>query len=77
MVTINESDDSYEKKNIIINDRIYLLFNRYKQKQIRKIEVKKKLISYAKSSGFINNIYRKQAWSLIVDSPNYQYSTGK
>ena len=77
MVTINEKgDDSCEKNNMIINDRIYFLLNLYKQKRIRKAEIQKTLISYAKSSGF-NSTYRKEAWNLIVDSPDYQYSTGK
>lgn len=77
MVTLNNSDDNYQKKNIIINDRIYSLIDQYKQKQIRKKELQNTLISYAKSSGFINNKCRRQAWSLLIDSPDHHYSTGR
>jgi hypothetical protein len=77
MVTINNSDGSYEKKNIIINDWIYSLLDLYKQKQIGEKELKYTLISHAKSSGFIDNKCRKQAWSLLIESPDDQYSTGR
>ncbi len=72
MVTINNDND----KNLLIINQINILFDCYKQKLIQKKSLKSKLISYAQTSGFINNIYRKQAWNLLVYSANYQYSTG-
>ncbi len=71
MVTIN-SDDNSQNENFLIIDQIKSLIDNSKQK-----DVKNQLISYAKSSGFINNIYRKQAWSLLIDHPiSNLYSTG-
>lgn len=76
MVTIN-NDNNSENEDILTVDRIKLLIDRYNQKKIKPKYLRTKLISYAKTSGFINNIYRKQAWHLIADAPCYEYSTGK
>jgi hypothetical protein len=75
MVTIND-DDSSQNKNILIIDQIQLLIDDYQQKQISKKDIKNQLNFYAKSSGFINNLYRKQAWNLLINSSFSNYSTG-
>lgn len=67
MVTINNNE----------NSQIKILIDQYKQKQIPEKDVKKQFISYAQKSGFINNIYRKQAWNILIKSPTYQYSSGR
>ncbi|CAF1015674.1 unnamed protein product [Rotaria sordida] len=74
MVTIN-NDDNYENENILVIDKIKLLFDRYNQKKIKQKYLKRKLTSYAKISGFINNIYRKQAWNLLVHTSSDEYTT--
>ncbi|CAF3556875.1 unnamed protein product [Rotaria sordida] len=74
MVTIN-NDDNYENENILVIDKIKLLFDRYNQKKIKQKYLKRKLTSYAKTSGFINNIYRKQAWNLLVHTSSDEYTT--
>ncbi|CAF1121496.1 unnamed protein product [Rotaria sp. Silwood1] len=74
MVTIN-NDDNSDNENVLTIDKIKSLFDRYNQKTIKQKNVKKKLISYAKTSGFINNIYRKQAWTLLVRTSPDEYST--
>jgi hypothetical protein len=70
MVTINRDDNS-QNENFLIIDQIKSLIDNSKQK-----DVKNQLISYAKSSGFINNVYRKQAWSLLIDPISDSFSTG-
>jgi len=71
MVTIN-SDDNSQNENILIIDQIKSLIDDRKQKN-----VKNELIYYANLSGFINTIYRKQAWSLIIDPISDSFSTGR
>jgi hypothetical protein len=71
MVTTNNDDDSSE------NENIKFLIDGYKQKQIREKDVKDQLIFFGRLSGFINNIYRKQAWNLLINHPSYDYSIGR
>ncbi|CAF3462438.1 unnamed protein product [Rotaria socialis] len=73
MVTIN-NDNNYDSEVSSVIDNIKLLIDRYNQKKIQRKYVKRKLIFYAQTSGFKNNVYRKQAWDLIVDTPSYDYS---
>ncbi|CAF5189088.1 unnamed protein product, partial [Rotaria magnacalcarata] len=73
MVTINNDNNSDSEVASVI-DNIKLLIDRYNQKKIQRKYAKTKLILYAKTAGFKNNIYRKQAWDLIIDTPSYDYS---
>ena len=67
MGTINNEN------NPLIIDQLKTLFERH----LKKNELEKKLISYAKKTGFINNIYRKQAWKVLINSSdNEHYSSG-
>lgn len=70
MVTKN-TDDKFHNKTILLIDEIKFLIENYNNKKL-----KYKLIFYAKSSGFINNLYRKQAWNLLINSTSDDYSTG-
>ncbi|CAF3208224.1 unnamed protein product [Rotaria sp. Silwood2] len=76
MVTVN-NDDNSENESVLVIDKITSLFDRYHGKTIKEKYVKKKLIFYARTSGFINNIYRKQAWDLLVHTSPEEYSTDK
>ncbi|UJR30127.1 hypothetical protein I4U23_017668 [Adineta vaga] len=68
MGTINNEN------NPLIIDQLKTLFDRH----LKKNELEKKLISYAKKTGFINNIYRKQAWKVLINSSdNEHYSSDK
>jgi hypothetical protein len=76
MVTTND-DDRIENKNIFISDQIETLIENFNQKKLTPKSVKNKLIFHAKSSGFINNLYRKPAWNILINSASNDYSTGK
>ena len=75
MVTKN-TDDKFDNKTILFIDEIKFLIENYNNKKIKYKSVKNKLTFYAKSSGFINNLYRKQAWNLLINSTSDDYSTG-
>ncbi|CAF1111409.1 unnamed protein product [Adineta ricciae] len=64
-----------DESNQLILGQLKILFERFHKKQIRKTELEKNLISYARKTGFINNTYRKQAWNLLINtSDDEQYT---
>jgi len=75
MVTINNENNSTNENNLILN-QIKLLIDCFNRKEIKQIHIQNELTFYAKNSGFINNIYRKQAWNLLINSSKVDYSTG-
>lgn len=72
MVTISNTD---EKERLIL-EQIQLVIDQYKTHEIDHDELKNKLTSFAKSSGFIDNQHRKLAWNYLVYSPSSAYSSG-
>jgi hypothetical protein len=56
------------------DDENFLIINKTKSDRIDKFLRKKnkqKLIKYAKISGLINKLYRKQIWPLLINAPSY------
>ncbi len=56
------------------DDENFIIINKTKSDRIEKFLKKKnkqKLIKYAKLSGLINTIYRKQIWPLFINTPSY------
>ena len=64
-------------ENLLPLDRIQSFIDACHQKKFTRISARTQLISHAKASGFINNLCRKSAWTLLIDPPtDGDYSAG-
>ena len=65
-------------ENLLSPVRIQSLIDACHQQKLSRRSARTQLISHAKSSGFITNLCRKSAWTLLIDPPSDDdYSAGR